>query len=113
MPGTFAFCRTTEAVKRMNDGDIIQNLDSDLFFKQEGDTILFSIDCNKWNIFREPMNTFPPFVEWRSLSNLHYYNDLVMESSAKIQYLTVDDVIIEESNPLADKTKKRWFINNM
>lgn len=114
MRGTFAYCRTKEAIKRMEDGDIIQNLSTEQYFKIEKGMVCVSSDCFRWGEFTPPMETFPPYEEWKSVSNLHYYEDLKKEiGEQKLRYLTCDEEIIDESDIQADKNKKRWFYGNL
>lgn len=113
MKGTFAFCKTQEAIKRLNDGDIIQNLETEQYFKKRNGELLISNNCLKWRKFEGAM-TFSPLTDWRSLSNLHYYDDLKTAfPSEEIQYLTSDKKVIKETDPAADKNKKRWFIGSL
>lgn len=114
MRGTFAYCRTKEAKRRMMDGDIIQRLRTEQYFKYENDTIYVSTDCHKWGEFLPPMETFPPYEEWKSLSNLHYYDDLKKElGDQKLWYLTKDEKVVDEYDMQADKSKKRWFAGDL
>lgn len=99
------YCRTNKAIEWLNDGDTIQHLANLFYFKKKEDSILFSNDAIHWDKFREPLETFPPYDEWRSITNLHYYDEIEGEKS----YLTSDDRCINEDDPEADKTKKRWF----
>lgn len=114
MRGTFPYCRTGEALKRMEDGDIIQNLRTEQYFKKEAQTVYASTDSFKWGEFAPGMNIFSSDEEWRSLSNLHYYNDLKKEAGEqKIWFLTRDNEVIDETSPLANKNKKRWFYGSI
>lgn len=97
--------RTNKAIQWLDDGDIIQHVNNETYFKKEGDTVLSSQDCRKWEEFECPMETFPPFEEFRSITNLHYYNEIKGEKL----FLISEDHIIPENHPEADKTKKRWF----
>lgn len=111
MSGTFAFCRTKEAIKRMDDWDIIQNLTTEQYFKKEKGKVFISTDCYNWNLFAFPMETFPPYTEWRSLSNLHYYEDLKNEAADQtLCYLSQNEEILDEHDSRVDKSKKRWFV---
>lgn len=107
MTGTFPFCRTSEAIRRLNGGDVIQNLVFNAYFKKEGDLIFVSEDNFRWEAFDQPLETFPPYHEWRSLSNLHYWEDLQGNNK---KYLTITDQVVDEDHPEADKSQKRWFI---
>lgn len=113
MKGTHVFCRTNEAVKRMQDGDIIQNLTNEQYFKQHDSLIYVSKDCFRWEKYEQPMESFPPYEEWKSLSDLHYYSDLVSTKeidTTHLKYLTLDDRKLSFGDVEADLTKKRWFI---
>lgn len=103
------YARTNKAIEWLNDGDIIQHLGNLFYFRKKDSTILFSNDVIHWDQFQEPLETFPPYDEWRSIMNLHYYNDIEGEKL----YLTPDEKVLPESDPEADKSKKRWFINYM
>lgn len=116
MKGTFPFCRTNEAIKRMGDGDVIQNQDDELYFKKEGDIIFVSHDNFHWEEYTKPMELYPPYAEWRSLSNLHYWEDLKKDSILKkgqLKYLTLDDRVLDEEDTETDRTKKRWFVGEI
>lgn|SRR5437763_13255720 len=101
------YCRTNKAIEWLNDGDIIQHVYDEVYFKKEGDTILSSRDCFHWEEFGLPMETFPSFEEFRSITNLHYYDEIEGEKV----FLTSDDRVVSENDPEADKSKKRWFIS--
>lgn len=104
-------CRTKEALKRLNDGDIIQNLDSEDYFQKIDGSVYISKDCMNWKKFEIPMYTFPPYNEWRSVTNLHYYHDLKIEKSEEEKlFLTVDKKVVDKNHPKADREKKRWFM---
>ena len=115
MKGTFAFCRTKEAIKRLNDGEIIQNISNETYYRKRKRKIESSYDCVKWVLFDKPLEKFPPYEEWRSISNLHYHEDLVPQivKGKTLNYLTLDDKIVNEDHPEADKTKKRWFLGGI
>lgn len=110
MNGTFAFCRTNEAIKRLGDGDVIQNIKNGYFFRKDGSKILVSNDYQSWEIFNEPFEVFPPYEEWKSVLNLHYYDDLEHNN---IYFLSLDDRILDKDDCEADKTMKRWFSGGM
>jgi hypothetical protein len=106
------YCRSKEAFKWLSDGDIIQNLESEEFYKEENGTILTSLDCVQWRPFNKPMVVFPPYVEWRSISNFHYYNDLKKTNpDSLLYYLTNQEELLNEDHSLADKDRKRWLVN--
>ena len=114
MKGTFQYCRTEEALKRMDDGDIVQHLQSEHYFKKDNGRVLTSTDTFRWGEYVIPMDHFALNEEWRSLSNLHYYQDLKKHFKSELLfYLTQDNQIVNEENKLADKTKKRWFQGNL
>lgn len=114
MKGTFQYCHTAEAVKRMNDGDILQNLTSEQYFKKENGITLTSADTFKWCEYALPIEHFEADEEWRSLSNLHYYQDLKKHfKDESLNYLTIDNKVLSEDEPGADQTKKRWFQGNL
>lgn len=113
MTGTFSFCRTNEAIIWMNDGDVIQHLEDETYFKKEGDIVFISTDNVHWKEFTQPMEIFPTFTEWRSLSNLHYFTDLMMDHNSLPKYLTPDDRILDYEHPEADILKKRWFMGGV
>lgn len=102
------YCRTNKAIEWLNDGDIIQNLSTDDYFKKEGTTVFVSRNTLNWKEFELLLETFPPYEEWRSITNLHYYDEIQGEKS----YLTPDDRCIDEDDPEADKNKKRWYSLN-
>lgn len=99
------YCRTNEAVKWMNDGDVIQNLESEEYYKKEGLSVFVSHDTIHWKKFELPMEIFPPYEEWRSITNLHYYDEVEGDK----MFLTSDDRPVTEDDPEADKNKKRWY----
>ena len=110
MRGTFQYCRTYEAIKRMDDGDIVQHLKTEHYFKKSDGRVLTSIDTFRWGEYVIPLDNFGLTDEWRSLSNLHYYEDLKKHFQSELLfYLTQDNQIVDEEDELADKTKKRWF----
>lgn len=114
MRGTFQYCKTKEAIKRMEDGDMIQNCKTEQYFKMENNIIYASTNTINWGEFVPPMTTFPPYEEWRSCSNLHYYKDLKKQAgNKKIWYLTNDEQVIDETDSRADKNKKRWFFGSL
>lgn len=110
--GTYPFCRTKEAIQRMLDGDVIQNTMTSDYFKVEHLKFYISSDCIHWEEFTRPMETFPPYVEWRSVHNLHYYADLKRPpNNEPMWFLASDGEVLIEDHPKTDKTKKRWFLN--
>ena len=114
MKGTFAFCRTREALKRLDHGDILQRISTEEYYKKEKGKILKSPDTFHWIPTDQPIESFPPFEDWKSLSNLHYYDDLKLnDPEAELIYLTEKDRIVDETNPQADRTKKRWFLKSL
>ena len=111
MKGTFQYARTKEAIKWLYDGDIIQNIGSDEYYRLKNGKLYISDDSFHWVKYNQPIEAFPPYVEWRSLSNLHYYDDLKDEIGEEpICYLSSDNEVIEENDKRADKTQKRWFV---
>ena len=112
MKGTFAYCRTKEAIKRMADGDIIQNCNTELYYKKLNKQTYVSTDSFSWEPSEDSIEFFPCYEEWRSLSNLHYYTDLeTVTSIDEIRYLSPSGKILKPDDNRADKSKKRWFIN--
>lgn len=112
MNGTFPYCHTKEAIKRMEDGNIILHLSSEIYFKKSKKQIHSSLDGRNWELYEQPLITFPIYEEWRSLSNLHYYEDLVESAHGKpLKFLTTNDKMVDETHPKADKLKMRWFID--
>ena len=104
------FCQTEEALKRLLDGDIIENVEQQFFLRKDNHQLLMSYDCVRW---QQTDNSFSSFFSggiWRSLSNLSYYQQLKEEDpQASLSYLTEQDTILPESHPNVDKTKRRWF----
>ena len=111
--GTYPFCRTKEAVKRMHDDDVIQRIATDDYYKIEHGLLKISSNLVHWDLCPHSIESLPPYEDWRSLSNLHYYEDFKTDKSIKVKYLTADDCIVSETNPLADKSKKRWFLEDL
>ena len=112
--GTFAYCRTKEAIKRMKEGDIIQNCNSEIYYKQLNNQTYMSHDSFSWKPSDTPMKLYPCYEEWRSLSNLHYYDDLIGGTSeTNLRYLTKDGKVLKYDDRRANKFKKRWFINHL
>jgi hypothetical protein len=110
MIGTFPYCRTNEAVKWLDDGDTIQHIQDEMYLKKENGTILVSNDNRSWQEFKFPMEVFPSYVEWRSVTNFHYVKDLTEHVDKQtVKYLTPDDKVVSYDDPEADKTKKRWI----
>jgi hypothetical protein len=108
MIGTYPYCRTNEAIKWLEDGDTIQHLETEIYFKKENDIVYTSTDNIRWEEFTQPMEIFPTYTEWRSISDLHYFTDLI-DHIPLPKYLTSDDRVIGYDHPEADITKKRWF----
>jgi hypothetical protein len=111
MKGTFPYCRTKEVILWMNDGDIVQNLTSEEYFKKEDAMVFVSQNLSHWEEFNEPMEIFPPYIEWRSLTNLHYYKDI--KTDKPLNYLTADERILAEEDHEANRESKRWFFNDI
>ena len=113
MKGTFQYCRTKDAIEWLKAGDIIQNIETDEYFKMKRGQILVSDDSFHWNKYNAPIEVFPPFVEWRSLSDLHYYSDLKRECpDAEFLFLSKENQILTEDDNESDKSKKRWFLKS-
>jgi hypothetical protein len=113
MKGTFAYCRTKDAIAWMEDGDIIQHLQDRTYFKKVNSIVYFSDDSLHWEEFTTPMETFPPYEEWRSIYNLHYLKDLEHKNKSGVKYLAPNDIVLPYDDPEADKTKKRWFVGGI
>jgi len=108
------FCTAEEAAKRMLDGDIIENLNSNYFLKKEKNFIFQSFDCIQWTKTTLELHTFFNGDSWRSLSNLSYYQELKERHPySKLNYLCEDDSIVDEYEKKADKTKRRWFVGGI
>lgn len=113
MTGTFSFCKTNEAWKRVDDGDIVQHLNSEMYYKKDSKGIVYqSLNLSNWTeCYGIPL--FDLNDDWRSLSNLHYYHDLKSMASGSLMFLTIDDQVIDEHHPTSDKEKKRWFVGGI
>ena len=114
MKGTFAYCHTREAFKRMEHGDILQRLADEKYYRKEKGGISKSDDTYYWIPSEQPPESFPTFEEWRSLSNLHYYEDLKKNYPNEVLlYLSHNDKVLEEDHPKSDKEMKRWFLKSL
>lgn len=105
------YCRTKEAIQWLEDGDIIQHVEDEMYLKKENGVIFVSNDNHHWQEFKFPMEAFPPFVEWRSTTNLHYLNDLPKRND--LWYLDFDDKVLPYEDSGVDKNKKRWFVGGV
>ena len=113
MQGTYPYCRTKEAIKRLQDDDVVQRLSTEMYYKIEHGVLKISHNTFQWEVCPHTVGTFPPYEEWRSLTNLHYYSDLKKDESVKVKYLTPQEEVVSETHHLADKTKKRWFLEEL
>lgn len=114
MKGTFQYSRTRDAIEWLKAGDIIQNIETDEYFKMRKGKVFISDDSFHWVRFTNPIQVYPPYMEWRSLSNLHYYEDLKNElGDETICYLSDEMEVFEENDKRADKKQKRWFVKSM
>lgn len=111
MKGTFFYCRTNQAIKWLEDGDIVQEIETGKYYKLINGKIFSSDDLEQWEETTQPIEVIPPFNEWRSIMNLHYYADI--KEDKLLKYMTPDERIVSEDSPEADKTKKRWIASDI
>lgn len=102
------YCKTEKALKWLNDGDIIQHLATERYYMKKDNWILYSKDAVHW-LVKMTMNDFATDEEWRSITNLHYYDEI----EGKKAFLTQDNRSLSEDDPEVDKTKKRWYTPNL